>query len=141
MKQKPPGKFHMLHSNNLKLKSEPADRNLKWVWLFAIGVALTVCGAKVEAQQPSKVARIGYLSTTSPSTISTRTDSFRQGMRAFGYVEGENIVIEHRYAEGKLDRLPALAADLVRLKADVIVTAGPSATRSAKPSNGYDSHL
>ena len=61
-----------------------------------------------------------------------RIEAFRQGLRELGYVEGKNIVIEWRYAEGKLDRLPALAAELVRLKVDVIVTAGPTATRAAK---------
>ena len=61
-----------------------------------------------------------------------RIEAFRQGLRELGYVEGKNIVIEWRYADGKLDRLPALAAELVRLKVDVIVTAGPTATRAAK---------
>ena len=66
------------------------------------------------------------------SADSARTEAFRQGLRELGYVEGKNIVIELRSAEGKLDRLPALAAELVRLKVDVIVTAGPTATRAAK---------
>ena len=69
---------------------------------------------------------------TSPSANAARIEAFRQGLRELGYVEGKNIVIEWRYAEGKLDRLPALAAELVRLKVDVIVTAGPPATRPAK---------
>ena len=68
----------------------------------------------------------------SPSTDSARIEAFRQGLRELGYVEGKNIVIEWRYAEGKPDRLPALAAELVRLKVDVIVTGGPVATRAAK---------
>ncbi len=86
-----------------------------------------------EAQQPTKIPRIGFLSAVSPSAISTRTESFRQGLRELGYVEGKNIVIEYRYAEGKLDRLSQLAAELlVRLKVDVIVSAGPPPTRSAK---------
>jgi putative tryptophan/tyrosine transport system substrate-binding protein len=85
-----------------------------------------------EAQQPTKIPRIGYLSSTSPSTISARVEAFRQGLRELGYVEGKSIVIEYRYAEGKLDRLSALAAELVGLKVDVIVSAGPSPTRSAK---------
>ena len=67
-----------------------------------------------------------------PSTDPTRIEAFRQGLRELGYVEGKNIVIEYRYAEGKLDRLPALAAELVRLKVDVIVTRGPAPTRAAK---------
>jgi putative ABC transport system substrate-binding protein len=84
------------------------------------------------AQQPMKVPVIGYLSFSSPSLTSFRTEPFRQGLRELGYVEGKNIVIEYRYAEGKLDRLPALAAELVRLKVDVIVTSGPIPTRSIK---------
>ena len=86
----------------------------------------------VEAQQPTKVARIGFLLAVSPSAAAARTEAFRQGLRELGYVEGKNIVIESRYAEGKLDRLPALAAELVRLKVDIIVTAGGQATRAAK---------
>jgi ABC-type uncharacterized transport system substrate-binding protein len=85
-----------------------------------------------QAQQPSKIPRIGFLFALSPSVVSARVEAFRQGMRELGYVEGKNIVIEWRFAEEKPDRLPALAAELVRLKVDIIVTAGPSATRSAK---------
>jgi putative ABC transport system substrate-binding protein len=84
------------------------------------------------AQQPKKVPRIGYLSGTSYSVNSARVDAFRQGLRELGYVEGKSIVIEWRYAEGKIDRLPALAAELVRLKVDVIVASAPPPTRSAK---------
>ena len=72
--------------------------------------------------------------------IAARIEAFRQGLRELGYVEGKNIVIEWRSAEGKPDRLPALAAELVRLKVDVIVTAGPAATRAAKEATVYDSH-
>ena len=109
-----------------------AIQNRKWAGLFAIVVAFTVCGARAEAQQPTKVPRIGYLSANSLSANVGRIEAFRQGLRELGYVEGKNIVIEWRYAEGKFDRLPALAAELVRLKVDIIVTAGPQATRAAK---------
>jgi putative ABC transport system substrate-binding protein len=85
-----------------------------------------------EAQQPTKIPQIGFLSGTSLSSTSARVEAFRQGLRELGYVEGKNIVIEWRWAEGKLDRLPALAAELVRLKVDIIVAAGPAATRPAK---------
>src|SRR6266702_1609134 len=88
-------------SHNRKSKIQ----NLKWVGLFAIVVALTVCGARAEAQQPTKILRIGFLGVTSPSTISARNEAFRLGLREFGYVEGKHIVIEYPYAEGKLDRL------------------------------------
>ena len=85
-----------------------------------------------EAQQTAKVPRIGFLSSLSPSSITARTESFRQGLHELGYVEGKNIVIEWRYAEGNADRLKELAAELVRLKVDVIVTGGPAVNRPAK---------
>ena len=100
--------------------------------LFAIVIALTVCGAKAEAQQPTKTPRIGHLNVISPSANASRIAAFRLGLRELGYVEGKNIVIEWRYADEKFERLPALAAELVRLKVAVIVTGGPSATRAAK---------
>jgi putative tryptophan/tyrosine transport system substrate-binding protein len=95
-------------------------------------VVLLAVAVIAEAQQPTKVPRIGYLSPTSPSVSPTRIEAFRQGLRELGYVEGKNIVIEWRYAGGKFDRLPALAAELVRLKIDLIVTTGPTVTRAAK---------
>ena len=99
--------------------------------LFA-GAVLAVA-VTVEAQQPKKVPRIGYLIVASISPVpSARIEAFRQGLREIGYVEGKNIVIEWRSADGELDRLPALVAELVRLKVDVIVTAGPIPTRAAK---------
>ncbi len=85
-----------------------------------------------QAQQPKKVPRIGFLATISLSALAARIEAFRQGLRVLGYVEGKNIVIEWRSAEGKLDRLPELAAELVRLKVDIIVSAGPQPTRAAK---------
>ncbi len=91
-----------------------------------------MCGARAEAQQPTKVPRIGFQGAAFPSAIAARTEAFRQGLRELGYVEGKNIVIEYRYAEGKLDRLHEFAAEFVRLKVDVIVTAAPSSTRAAK---------
>jgi ABC-type uncharacterized transport system substrate-binding protein len=97
-----------------------------------IAVTLLAVAVIAEAQQPTKVPRIGYLSATSPSANVTRIEAFRQGLRELGYVEGKNIVIEWRYAEGKLDRVKELAAELVRLKVDVIVTAGPASTRPTK---------
>ena len=74
-----------------------------------------------EAQQPKKIPRIGYLSGTSLAVNSARVEAFRQGLREFGYIEGKNIVIECRYAEGKPDRLPDACGELVHLKVDVIV--------------------
>ena len=80
-----------------------------------------------EAQQPKKVPRIGYLSATDPATESTRSEAIRLALRELGYIEGQNIAIEYRYAEGKHDRFPELAAELVRLKVDIIVVAGGAA--------------
>jgi putative ABC transport system substrate-binding protein len=88
--------------------------------------------AGLGAQQPAKIPRIGYLNNSSPSFSATRIEAFRQGLRDLGYVEGKNITIEWRHSEGKTDRLPALAAELVRLKVEIIVSSAPSATRAAK---------
>ncbi|MSP38543.1 MAG: ABC transporter substrate-binding protein [Deltaproteobacteria bacterium] len=85
-----------------------------------------------QAQQSKKIPRIGLLYAGSPSTQADRIGAFRQGLRELGYVEGKNIIVEYRYAEGKFDRLPALADELVRLKVDIIVTGGEPATRTAK---------
>jgi putative ABC transport system substrate-binding protein len=84
------------------------------------------------AQQAARIPRIGILVVPSASFDSGRLDAFRQRLREHGYVEGKNIVIEYRYAEGKLERLPDLAAELVRLKVDVIVTAGGPAILAGK---------
>ena len=92
--------------------------------LFAIVVAFTVCGARAEAQQPKKVPRIGYLSVRDPAGESSRSEGIRLALRELGYVEGQNIAIEHRYSEGKRERYPELAAELVRLKVDIIVATG-----------------
>ena len=99
---------------------------------LAVCALLFALSVSAEAQQTTKVPRIGYLTGASPSSMSARTEAFRQGLRELGYMEGKNIVIEYRYAEEKLDRLPALAAELVRLKVNVIVSGGPGATRPAK---------
>jgi putative ABC transport system substrate-binding protein len=85
-----------------------------------------------EAQQPKKVPRIGYLGTNPRSTNPARIDAFRQGLRELGYTEGKNIIIEWRFAEANPDRLRTFAAELVRLPVEIIVTAGPVSTRSAK---------
>jgi len=84
------------------------------------------------AQQPTKIFRIGYLGVNSLNINPDRPEAFRQGLRELGYIEGKNIAIEWRSAEGKQDRLAALAAELVRLKVDIIVTGGPPSTRAAK---------
>jgi putative tryptophan/tyrosine transport system substrate-binding protein len=100
----------------------------------AIGFILIVLTAAhlAEAQQPTKVPRIGFLNATTPSIIAARLEAFRQGLRELGYVEGKNIVVEYRWAEGKIERLPDLATELVRLKVEVIVTGSSTVTRPAK---------
>ena len=97
-----------------------------------VAVVLLALGVTAEAQQVKKVPRIGMLGIVSASAAAGRIEAFRQGLRELGYVEGKNIVIEYRSAEGKLESLPALAAELVRLKVDVIITRGSPPTRSAK---------
>jgi putative ABC transport system substrate-binding protein len=97
-----------------------------------IAVALLTVGAVAEAQQPSKVPRIGWLTASTLSALAPRVEAFRQGLRELGYVEGKNIVIEWRSAEEKTERVPALVAELVGLKVNVIVSAGPLVTRAAK---------
>jgi len=104
----------------------------KKVFCIVLCTMLIALCCSVDAQQPTKVPWIGWLTGASPSAQLARIEAFRQGLRELGYVEGKNIVIEYRYAEAKLDRLPALAAELVRLKVDVIVSAGSPATRPAK---------
>src|SRR5262249_44040237 len=84
---------------------------------------------------PKKVARIGFL-LVGGFTDTSRTDAFRQGLQQLGYIEGKNILIEWRRAEGKLERLDELAAELVRLKVDVFVTSGNAVTRAAKKATG-----
>jgi putative ABC transport system substrate-binding protein len=101
------------------------------IFCLVLGALLFALCFSVEAQQ-ANAYRIGYLSALSLSAESARLDGFRQALRDLGYVEGKNIVIEYRFAEGKFDRLPQLAAELVRLKVDVIITTGPTSTRAAK---------
>jgi putative tryptophan/tyrosine transport system substrate-binding protein len=111
----------------------PQFLGLICVMVFALCSLLLAPCFSVQAQQPTKVPRIGYLTGTSLSTNAARNEAFRQGLRELGYVEGKNIVIEWRSAEGKLDRLHDLATDLVRLKVDVLVSGGGnSATRALK---------
>jgi putative ABC transport system substrate-binding protein len=96
-------------------------RKITIVMLCAMLLALCASAA---AQQPKKLPRIGYLSASDPATESTRSEAIRAALRELGYVEGQNIAIEYRYAEGKFQRLPELAAELVGLKVDIVVVAG-----------------
>jgi len=115
-------------SDNRKSKIE----NRKLVGIIALVIAFAMCGAVAQAQQPGKVPRIGFLVASNSSANSDRIAAFRDGLRELGYMEGKNIIVEYRQAEGQLDRLPGLAAELVGRHVDVIVTAGPADTRAAK---------
>src|SRR5919109_952168 len=116
--------------DSFESKFKSAFRNLKFA--IPVGALLFAFCQPVEAQQPKKVPRIGYLSVLSPSSDSARIEAFRQGLHELGYVEGQNMSIETRYAQGKLDQLPDLAGELVRSNVDVIVVGGSTATRAAK---------
>jgi putative ABC transport system substrate-binding protein len=107
-------------------------QNRKLAGIVALIITLALCGAVVDAQQPKKIPRIGYLSTTDPNTESSRAEGIRLALRERGYVEGQNIATEYRYAEANLNRLPALAAELVRLKVDIILAAGDRPILAAK---------
>jgi putative ABC transport system substrate-binding protein len=110
-----------------------AIQNPKWVGIFAVALTLVFGGVEAEAQQPGKVARIGYLSNTDRATDSARSEGVRLALRELGYIEGRNLAIEYRYSDGKIDRASDLLADLVRLRVDVIVVAsGDPWIRAAK---------
>jgi ABC-type uncharacterized transport system substrate-binding protein len=94
------------------------------VCLLVTGLLTTVSPA--EGHQPKKVPRLGYLSNSDPARESTRSEAIRLALRERGYIEGQNIATEYRYAEGRIDRAPELAAELVGLKVDIIVVAGGS---------------
>jgi putative tryptophan/tyrosine transport system substrate-binding protein len=96
----------------------------KRIFHFALSAMLLALCCSAEAQQAKKVSRLGYLSPVDAATDSPRAEGIRLALRELGYIEGQNIAIEYRYAEGKVDRAPELAAELVRLKVDAIVVAG-----------------
>jgi putative tryptophan/tyrosine transport system substrate-binding protein len=133
------------YSGNLKSKTCPFDvlragseisrriENPKWLGLWVFALVLVVTGAVADAQQPA-VPRIGFLTNESASDWATalRLDAFRHGLGELGYVEGKNIIVEHRYAEGKSERLTELAEDLARLKVDIFVVPNDTTARAAK---------
>jgi putative ABC transport system substrate-binding protein len=104
----------------------------KTIGIFVLAAALLIFLDLAAAQQPKKVSRIGYLDAFVSDPQSARLDAFRQELRKLGYIEGQNITIEYRFAEGKPDRLPELAAELVRLKLDVIVVQSLAVARAAR---------
>jgi len=90
-------------------------------FIGSVASSLLAAPLGVEAQQPAKIPRIGFLGLASASSFAKQVEAFRAGLRDLGYLEGKNIVIDYRWAEGKYDRYPALAADLIRMKVDVII--------------------
>jgi putative tryptophan/tyrosine transport system substrate-binding protein len=114
--------------NNLKSKIQ----NRKLVGTIAISVIFALCGAVAAAQQPKKIPTIAYLSGGDPSNPERGVKAFRQGLLDLGYIEGKNILVEYRYAEGQNDRMPSLVAELVQLKVDVLVSPVGPAIRAAQ---------
>ena len=102
------------------------------IFTFALTTMLLFVSYPAEAQKPLKVPRIGFLTAGSSSTIAARIEALRQGLRELGYIEDKNVIIEWRFGGGKPDRIPGLVAELVRLKVDVIVSAGSAITRPAR---------
>ena len=100
--------------------------------IVSLALSLLVMALAATAQPAGQVHRIGLLDFGNPLFSREKVEAFQQGLRDLGYVEGQNIAIEYRYAEGQPERLPELAAELVRLGVHVIVTGGPLATRAAK---------
>jgi putative tryptophan/tyrosine transport system substrate-binding protein len=113
-----------------KVQSAKSGRKRERSFIGKKGIVFTLCAMlfalcpSAGAQQPKKVPRIGYLSNGDPARESARAEAIRMALRELGYIEGQNIATEYRYAEGKLERLPALAAELVRRKVDIILAAG-----------------
>ena len=114
-------------SGNLKSKIQ----NRRSLGVSVMAFVLTFGGVVAQAQQPKKVPRIGYLSNNDAALESTRSEAIRVALRELGYVEGQNIATEYRYAEGKRDLFPEIAAELVRLKVDIILVSGNPPLRAA----------
>src|SRR5215510_5164117 len=125
-------RFSNSHSVNPKSKIEYS----KWVGLSIIAFVLVVVGPVASAQQPGKIFRIGFLDPSTASGMAVLVDAFRQELRKLGWIEGKNFTIEYRFAEQKPERLPELAAELVRLKVDLIVVGSTPASLAAKQATG-----
>jgi putative ABC transport system substrate-binding protein len=116
----------------LSVNPKSRIQNPKWLGLSAIAFVLVLTGAVAEAQQPGKTLRIGFLDSSTASGMAVLVDVFRQELSNLGWIEGKNIATEYRFSQGRDDRLPELAADLVRLKVDLLVVAGTTAAAAAK---------
>jgi putative ABC transport system substrate-binding protein len=110
--------------DKLRRSFQKLPRRRKWVGIVALAITFATYGAAASAQQPTKIPRIGYLSATDPADESTHSEAIRLALRELGYIEGQNIAIEYRYGEGKVDRQSVLAAELVHLKVDIILVSG-----------------
>src|SRR5438105_6533647 len=128
MKPKSLARFLSFQSDNRK----SAIQNRKWVGIYAIAFTIAFGGAVAQAQQAGKIFRIGFLDASTASANAVLLDAFRQELSKLGWIEGKNISIEYRFAEQKLERLSELAADLVRLKVDLIVVSGGPTPLAAK---------
>jgi len=111
----------------------PTSDSMKLKYFVSlIALSIVAFSGPVSAQTTAKVPRIGYLIVSTPTAIADRLEAFRQGLNELGYVEGKNVVIDQRWADGKLDRMAELAAELLRLNVDIILSTGPQSTRVAK---------
>src|SRR5262245_37230761 len=120
-------------SVNSERTGEKKQMGTRLFVFFCLLITVLLITGPAEAQQPGKVPRIGYLSARGAGSIPrSASERFGQGLRDLGYIEGKNILIEFRYAEGKLDRFPSLVAELVQLKVDVLVSTETTAIRAAK---------
>jgi putative tryptophan/tyrosine transport system substrate-binding protein len=118
--------------NSFSANPKSAIQNPKWAGFLALAVAFALCGAVAKAQQTGKVFRIGFLDESTASGSAVLLDAFRQELSKLGWIEGKDLTIEYRFAEQKNERLPELAADLVRLKVDLIVVIGTQPALAAK---------
>src|SRR5690348_4170819 len=129
-------RFFDFDSDNQKSKPcgerSRASENPRWWGIFAVVFTFTFGAVMARAQQPRTVFRIGYLSTFDLATESARAEGVRLALRDLGYREGENIAIDYRFAEQKLERLPKLAAELARFNVGIILVTGDASIRAAK---------
>ena len=127
-------------SGSVSDNRKSAIQNLKWLGLSVIAFVLVAAVAVVQAQQAGKIFRIGFLDTSTASGMRGLLEAFRQELSKLGWIEGKNIAIEYRFAEQKNERLPELAADLVRLKVDLIVVTGATGGVGGEESDYYHPH-
>src|SRR3972149_6655904 len=125
-------RFFASQSDNPKSTIQKRPRRPKWRGVVALVVAFVLFGAVAQAQQAGKIFRIGFLDPSTASGLAVLVDAFRQELSKLGWMEGKNFTIEYRFAEGGNDRLPELAADLVRLKVDLIVVTSTVSALAAK---------